>query len=171
MEGNQNASRNQNINMSAGIFPAHALPYPGRGPVSMDGRDGSHSFHRQFQLRSTSVRHSPSLIIRTGFFSPAAPSAVKQSFIEQPAAIMPEPARDSQLIANNSGPTLVPDAPQETTVVVNSIAQRPIKPLPCVGSSCNHVSHHRFNDPRHVHQRPFGAGTPTSILGVQSSRR
>jgi len=51
MEGNQNASRNQNINMSAGIFPAHALPYPGRGP-SMHGRDGSHSFHRQFQLRS-----------------------------------------------------------------------------------------------------------------------
>jgi len=74
MEGNQNASRNQNINMSAGIFPAHALPYPGRGPVSMDGRDGSHSFHRQFQLRSTSVRHSPSLIIRTVFFTGSAVS-------------------------------------------------------------------------------------------------
>jgi len=42
---------------------------------------------------------------------------------------MPEPAHDSQLIANNSGPTLAPDAPQETIVVVNSITQRPIKPL------------------------------------------
>lgn len=128
-------------------------------------------FTDSFNSVPESLRHSPSLIIRTGFFSPAAPSAVKQSFIEQPAAIMPEPARDSQLIANNSGPTLVPDAPQETIVVVNSIAQRPIKPLPCVGSSCNHVSHHRFNDPRHVHQRPFGAGNPTSILGGQRSRR
>lgn len=132
-------------------------------------------FTDSFNSVPESLRHSPSLIIRTGFFSPAPPSAVKQLSIEQPAAIMPEPAHDSQLIANNSGPTLAPDAPQETIVVVNSITQRPIKPLPCLGSSCNHVSHHRFNDPRHVRQRPFGAGitpvSPTSIFGGQRSRR
>jgi Domain of unknown function (DUF4124) len=128
-------------------------------------------FTDSFNSVPESVRPSPSLIIRTGFFSPAAPLAVKQLSIEQPEAIMSEPACDSQLIANNSGPTLVPDAPQKTIVVVNSIAQRPIKPLPCLGGSCNHVFHHRFNDPRHVHQRPFGVGTPTSILGGQRSRR
>jgi len=140
----------------------------------MDGRVGSH-FTDSFNSVPESLRHSPSLIIRTGFFSPAAPSAVKQSFIEQPAAIMPEPARDSQLIANNSGPTLVPDAPQETIVVVNSIAQRPIKPPLCFGNNCSHAFHHRFNDPRHVHQRPSGVGAtpgwPTSIVVGPRSRR
>jgi len=72
--GNQNASRNQNINMSAGIFLAHARSLTLGADLQCTDATGVIHFTDSFNSVPTSVRHSPSLIIRTVFFTGSAVS-------------------------------------------------------------------------------------------------
>ena len=116
-------------------------------------------FTDDFYAVPESVRHSADLIVRPGFLSSAAPSETGPPIAEQLPANQPNASQDSQVGANEPGPSFVTSAPQDViVVVVNSGVQQP-GTKSCVGAQCKRGFRPDFNHRWHVHSRVFAGGS------------